>query len=303
MAPTRGAHSWLPRALGVLVLAALLPTSYAICYYPNGRVAEADQPCNDESEHSSCCGPGWACLSNKMCKRTDKVKLPADEYIRASCTDKEWRSGSCPGFCLSLSGGDEGMSLCPDSDTDSYCCLGSNAPCNCGNGTGVVSFDGKPKLGATIGHTKESTTSTAAPAQGTGNGSTPSRNSATTTGNAESKNSESNAADTSVKVGLGVGIPLGIMALVGFSMLFWRLRQQDQRMHILQQQLEARPSSAPPSSSGFTREWSEHDHVTQFPQKLYHYSKNEADSVQVGELGVNDRCELGGYTASEKPSP
>ncbi len=191
------------------------------------------------------------------------------------------------------------MSLCPDSATDSYCCLGGDSNCNCSNGTGVISFRGKPKLGATIGHTRESPTQTAAPAQGTGSGNSPGLAAATTTNSVDARNGGSSSNDnTGVKVGLGVGIPLAIIALVGFALLFLRLRKQDQRMHVLQEQLEAR-SSAPASAAGFVREWSEHDQGHYQP-KAYAYSKNEADSVQVGELGVEDRVELGGYTASEK---
>lgn len=74
----------------------------AICYYPNQKIAD-DVPCSDSGEHISCCGKGYACLSNKVCRMSHQdangAPLPYT-YGRGSCTDQDWRSQACPNFCL-----------------------------------------------------------------------------------------------------------------------------------------------------------------------------------------------------------
>lgn len=75
----------------------------AICYFPDGSLTPQDVPClSDSQRQSNCCGPGYACLSNKICR----LERSADEiavkytYRRGSCTDKIWRSSACPSFCI-----------------------------------------------------------------------------------------------------------------------------------------------------------------------------------------------------------
>jgi hypothetical protein len=104
----------------------LFSFTYAICYFPDGiTVANNDVPCQDTDE-SVCCGPGYACLSNKICQWTKAVvgDKPPTPYFRGSCTDPTFRSENCPLFCLGSGetpNGGIGMSQCPDSDTLFYC--------------------------------------------------------------------------------------------------------------------------------------------------------------------------------------
>ncbi|OHF04145.1 hypothetical protein CORC01_00484 [Colletotrichum orchidophilum] len=74
----------------------------AVCYYPDGSIAPNDTPCQDLTAESTCCGQGYACLSNSMCQATGKElsKDGATELVRGSCTDRSWRSSRCPLFCI-----------------------------------------------------------------------------------------------------------------------------------------------------------------------------------------------------------
>lgn len=99
------------------VLVSLIPFSLfcccvdfvaAICYYPDRSLSPQDVPCSDSEGESNCCGPGYACLSNKVCRqahRDDNGNIIKYTYGRGSCTDRNWRSSACPSFCiLGLSG-------------------------------------------------------------------------------------------------------------------------------------------------------------------------------------------------------
>jgi hypothetical protein len=69
--------------LGVLTL---VLNARAACYYPNGRLAPNDVPCQDDTAHTTCCGLGYACLSNGICKVTSESL----GKLRGSCTDQSW---------------------------------------------------------------------------------------------------------------------------------------------------------------------------------------------------------------------
>ena len=74
----------------------------AICYYPDRSIAH-DVPCSDSEDESNCCGPGYACLSNKVCRQAHQDsdgKVLKYTYGRGSCTDIEWRSSACPSICI-----------------------------------------------------------------------------------------------------------------------------------------------------------------------------------------------------------
>lgn len=54
----------------VLLNLALINVIWALesCYYPDGRLIEADTPCDPEApNHSMCCARGDICLSNNLC--------------------------------------------------------------------------------------------------------------------------------------------------------------------------------------------------------------------------------------------
>lgn len=113
-----------------------LSGAHAACYYPSGRMSPNDTPCRDDTTHSTCCGQGYICLSNGMCQATETelAKEGASEYVRGSCTDKSWRSSSCPLFCIDeeydfLDGG-MGIAKCEDTTENLFFCInGQEASC------------------------------------------------------------------------------------------------------------------------------------------------------------------------------
>lgn len=126
----------------------LISQSLAICYYPDGSAASQDTPCNDETAESACCGQGYACLSNGVCKATgDELQKPgASTYVRGSCTDSNWRSSYCPSFCVNpqydnVAGG-EGMGLCEDTSRVLFYCI-DGLSVNCTSEENVLLFVGE----------------------------------------------------------------------------------------------------------------------------------------------------------------
>jgi hypothetical protein len=126
-------------AIGLEVLTLLLaafssyPWVEAACYYFSGRVAPSDTPCRDDTTHATCCGQGYACLTNGICQATgEELEKPgATEFVRGGCTDKTWRSASCPLFCIDdgvdfLDGGN-GIFKCGNKTEDLYFCINSRS--------------------------------------------------------------------------------------------------------------------------------------------------------------------------------
>ena len=78
----------------------------ATCYYPSGDVATGYFPCVAENAYiSACCQNGWTCYSNSLCVLTSPGKssalnLPIGTSQRGACTDPNWSSDVCGGFCL-----------------------------------------------------------------------------------------------------------------------------------------------------------------------------------------------------------
>lgn len=132
----------------LISLSLFLWQAQAICYFPNGKTASQDGPCRDDTEHSACCGQGFACLSNGMCVAVVDLVRPPEliPYHRASCTDKSWRSGDCPNFCVD-SDVDRldwavSMGVCPNSDSAFFCNRKKGAKSDCQNNKNLVSFSG-----------------------------------------------------------------------------------------------------------------------------------------------------------------
>lgn len=90
-------------------LACILPIVSSTCYFPNGNTTN-DAACNSNSTSSTCCGPGYACLSNNICALTENVNSDIMKtspfYVRGGCTDKTWSSKDCPNFCKNATNGD-----------------------------------------------------------------------------------------------------------------------------------------------------------------------------------------------------
>jgi hypothetical protein len=118
--------------LSIAFALTFLTTVNATCYFPNGNSTE-DASCNPGAAHSTCCGPGYACLSNNVCAITDhvtpEIRKLSTYYVRAGCTDKTWSAKECPSFCLNETNGDNlglggmGVGKCDgDGSVDRYYC-------------------------------------------------------------------------------------------------------------------------------------------------------------------------------------
>lgn len=128
----------------------LLARARAACYYPDGSIAPNDTPCQDRTAESTCCGQGYACLSNGMCQATGKElqKGGATELVRGACTDRSWRSSSCPLFCINPEtdnvGGGIGVAKCVGTAEELYYCINSvQDRVNCTAKQNVLFFQGK----------------------------------------------------------------------------------------------------------------------------------------------------------------
>lgn len=131
---------WNDRIVLLFLIFYLVPFALAICYYPDGSVSPQDLPRSDGNEDSTCCGPGYVCLSNNVCMATNLVPqvegVYVSEYTRGSCTGKGWRSVNCPSFCVNdkspkfdLVSGGMGMARCDNNTSaDVYYCIDQNTP-------------------------------------------------------------------------------------------------------------------------------------------------------------------------------
>jgi len=78
----------------------------APCYYPSGDTATGYFACLVQDAYiSTCCQTGWTCFSNSLCVVTSPAEssdlnLPIGTSERGACTDPEWSSEVCGGFCL-----------------------------------------------------------------------------------------------------------------------------------------------------------------------------------------------------------
>ena len=69
------------------------------CYYPDGSISTLDAPCYSDGGGGICCPLNHYCLDNGLCYHPD-----TDYFGRYTCTDPEWGTDVCPGFCT-YSGG------------------------------------------------------------------------------------------------------------------------------------------------------------------------------------------------------
>src|SRR5271155_4564745 len=131
----------------LLNLTGSVHSTSATCYFPDGNIAATDTPCLS-SGNSTCCGNGYACLSNRICMATgDEVQKPnASLYVRGSCTDQSWKDASCPLFCIGnaqLGSGGVGIAKCPNTALDEYYCIDpEDSSANCIAESDVLLFSG-----------------------------------------------------------------------------------------------------------------------------------------------------------------
>lgn len=74
------------------ILSAYLILTHAKCYFPGGKIADSDVPCNSGPGPSACCSDDATCLANGAC-------LNGGRLSRGSCTDINWSSKACFGYC------------------------------------------------------------------------------------------------------------------------------------------------------------------------------------------------------------
>lgn len=71
------------------------------CYGTPGKEEKGDLPCNPFADVSTCCGKGWACLGNGLCRSTTipALNILAGIDFIGSCTDSSWGSEKCLKSC------------------------------------------------------------------------------------------------------------------------------------------------------------------------------------------------------------
>ncbi|KAK3940997.1 hypothetical protein QBC46DRAFT_383822 [Diplogelasinospora grovesii] len=240
-----------------LLLAALTASpAAAICYYPDGSVAQGDVPCTDSTTQSSCCGQGYACLGNAdsaffICQSTgDEVqRAGASTFVRGSCTDQKWRNARCPSVCVNpnapyndmVSGG-MGIAQCNASNDTFYCIDNVMASVNCSAGLGVFKFPQTPTILTTIGIAPSTTSnyssstatsssiSSTTPSPTTSNSTiTPAPTPTPTTAVTQTPSSTAQLSlPMQTVIGLSVGLSLSLLGLISacLGIFLWRRRRR-----------------------------------------------------------------------------
>ena len=94
-----------------------MSSSNTTCYNEDGTIASGDYLC-DFPNLSTCCGSGWDCLSNGLCRQHGTTS-----YAQGTCTDPSY--GHCLSFCdQSQFDGFTEVSRC-EADGNSWCCAGA----------------------------------------------------------------------------------------------------------------------------------------------------------------------------------
>ena len=113
------------------------PTKRLDCYHPNGLLSQNDHRCSfkDVTQHDQCCPCGSMCGSTGICLYSEGIT------IRATCTDADYKDGSCPTFCPGYSDRDRDMTVCSNdvahgTNVTHYCC---GIHCQCQNGLAASS--------------------------------------------------------------------------------------------------------------------------------------------------------------------
>lgn len=133
------------------ILLYLFLEANATCYNPHGDIILGDTACHSDG-YSPCCGQGYACLSNGICKTTKYTVIDdSNTYGRGSCTDPTFKDAGCPLFCP----GDNnfGVIKCEASGRDRYFCDNAetrNVSYPCGNPQYYFEFNGELHASNTV---------------------------------------------------------------------------------------------------------------------------------------------------------
>ncbi|CAM1511754.1 Fc.00g092670.m01.CDS01 [Cosmosporella sp. VM-42] len=225
----------IPRILLLLVLFNIQNPCgvFAACYFPDGALSPNDTPCRDDSTQSTCCGQGYACLTNGICQATGEelVKSKASEFVRGSCTDITWRSANCPLFCMTPgvdnTGGGNGIAKCENTEKDLYWCInGIQGGVDCKEARGVLYFPGTPSAITTIGvspKTAAATPTSSALVDSTTSNAPQDQNSSPDT----AENSSASSPGQGAIIGGALGGAIAILGLGGLGIwLFLRRREK-----------------------------------------------------------------------------
>ncbi|KAN0101552.1 hypothetical protein V8E51_012062 [Hyaloscypha variabilis] len=211
--------------LSVITFLALALTALAAapqCFYPDGVTVEPNHtPCNTTQVDSACCLPQDSCTAQGLCLGTSNFNY------RGSCTDKTWRSNSCPQTCrldpftkqpfagqtpiISCSG--------PGAIPNEFCCnsVGRNcctvAPFGLGS-TGNAFSHGLDTLVLDLKNANNGISSSS---------SSPSSQASSTKKAATKSSTPLSIATT---VGLAIGVPLGGLVIGVLGFLFWREKRR-----------------------------------------------------------------------------
>ncbi|CAG9982220.1 unnamed protein product [Clonostachys byssicola] len=247
--------------LGLFLLIFLRPCSAAnTCYFPNGKIASDNFPCDPDAEQSACCGGGLGnvCLSNKLCQSS------SGNVVRGACTDKNWESPECAMYCLGANTGGTDLISCSNvTKTDtSFCCDHTTDCCD----SGVARFEVLPSRAGTwaswnvassryftVSTSSTRASSSTATATSTTLVSTTSASTSVSSASASStaissegsQNVTSPGLSVGAQVGIGVGVGVGALLVAVIAFLLWKNHKKNQIINDNQ----VREVSHPPSSS------------------------------------------------------
>lgn len=278
-----------------LCLSTFVLHSVAICYYPDMEtVAPQDTPCSDSTSQSTCCGQGYACLSNHICMATgdELKKAGATNYIRGSCTDQSWRSSECPQFCIdpnvdNLTGGN-GIGKCLNTTQDMYYCINTgNTDNNCSASQNPLIFQGQPSALTTMGVTATSSTATTS---ATGSLSTKVTTTTLSTATISASASafqtaattQNTTTDHTTAIAAGVAAPLGVIALGLGAFLYYRYGRKQSNSKLIPSEYQAVP---PPTYHDETVESAQYTPESGVSGKQPHY---EAQTSEIQEAPVHN---------------
>ncbi|RSM14740.1 hypothetical protein CDV31_005322 [Fusarium ambrosium] len=119
-----------------LLVASLVASASATCYYPDGSNAAKDykyEPCgNSTTTYSTCCyfGEGDKCLANGLCNQPDRF-----DY-RAACQNKDW--SNCPEICMDTDTGT--WYALQECGKNKYCCPPADGSDCCKSGAVITTL-------------------------------------------------------------------------------------------------------------------------------------------------------------------
>ncbi|KAL2672755.1 hypothetical protein Neosp_013471 [[Neocosmospora] mangrovei] len=119
-----------------LLVASLVASASATCYYPDGSNAAKDykyEPCgNSTTTYSTCCyfGEGDKCLANGLCNQPDRF-----DY-RAACQNKDW--SNCPEVCMDTDSGT--WFALQECGKNKYCCPPADGSDCCKSGAVIYTL-------------------------------------------------------------------------------------------------------------------------------------------------------------------